>query len=292
VRGLMLARAGVEPERILDALSVQAKEEGLARADIVRRLQAAKTFIGSGQDFKDAKHEELKKKWQDLKANPTKGLTALKENRLSLIVATLEIINVMKIGWEFGNDKVKLGELAAAAASATAAVTDIAANSAKHLVGDKVSKTFQMLKVSGGVLSAGAGYYATLQEWDKTKTNFSKENYGLSLTYLSKTLMQFSSTTLGVLASISYAAPLMEASGKKAVQTVGARLLFYRLFCMTWAVRINMVGLAITFVIWAFTDDALEDWCEECPFGSKKQLGSKNPVNLMNALGEALQEVI
>jgi len=53
-----------------------------------------------------------------------------------------------------------------------------------------------------------------------------------------------------------------------------------------------MVGLAITFVVWAFADDALEDWCEESPFGSKKHVGSKDPTNVMNAFGEALKEVI
>ena len=292
VRALMLARAGAEPERIMDALKIQAKEEGLARQAIVRRLQTAKTFIGSGIDFKEAKHAELQKKWQDLKSHPTKGVTALKENRLSLIVATLEIINLTKMSWEFSDNKATQGELAAAAASATAAVMDMAANAAKHLVGDKVSVSFQTLKVTGGVLSAGAGYYSMVLDWDKASGQWSKEKYGLSITFYTKSAAQFSSATLGLLASLSYAAPLMSASGNKTVQWAGGRLLFYRLFCMTWAVRINMVGLAFTFFIWAFIDDALQGWCEECPFGIRKDKSSKNPENLLKSYGEALVEVI
>jgi hypothetical protein len=292
VRGLMLARAGVDEGRIIDALKTQAKLEGLARADVVKRLQITKTFIGSGKDCKDIKYAELQKKWEDLKIDSSKGPKALKENRLSLIVATLEIINLTKIGWEFGNDKAKLGELAAAAASATAALMDIAANAAKHLIGEKVSTSFQILKVSGGVLSAGAGYYSMVTESQNSLKNWEKEKYSLAVGYGFKASSQFLSATLGLLGTVSYAAPLMEASGSKAVQWAGGRLLFYRLFCMTWAVRINMVGLAFTFLIWAFTDDALQNWCEECPFGIKKDKGSKNPVNLLKSYSEALIEVV
>jgi hypothetical protein len=292
VRGLTLARAGVEPDRILDALHTQAKEEGLARAAIVRRLQAAKTFIGSGKDFKDAKHAELQKKWQDLKAHPTKGPTALKENRLSLIVATLEIINLTKIAWEFKEDKRTYGELAAAACSAAAAVADIAANAAKHLVGDKVSVTFQQLKVFGGVLSAGAGYYSMVQEWDNAGKAKGKEYYAIATAYYFKAGFQFASATLGLLSSVSYAAPLLEASGSKAMQWLGGRLLLYRLFCMTWALRLNMVGLAITAFVWVVTPNPLKEWCEECPFGLRKEKGTKDPQKLINNLGESLQDIL
>jgi hypothetical protein len=245
-----------------------------------------------GEDFKDAKYAELEKKWKDLKADSSKGPTALKENRLSLIVATLEIINLTKIGWEFAQDKAKLGELAAAAASATAAVMDIAANAAKHLVGDKVSKTFQMLKVGGGILSAGAGYYAAVADWDKSTKAENRGHYALAFTYRWKARLQFASTTLGLLGSLSYAAPLMESSSIKIVQSTGTRLLFYRLFCMTWALRLNMVGLAIQLFVWAFTDDDLQNWCEECPFGIQKAKGPKEPKVLMEKLGEALQSVM
>lgn len=292
VRGLMLARAGVEPDRIMDAIKAQAKEEGLARAAIVRRLQAAKGFIGAGTDFKEAKFADLEKKWKDLKANETKGLQAIKENRLSLVVATLEIINLTKIGWEFGHDKRTYGELAAAAGSATAAVFDIAANAAKHLVGDKVSVTFQMLKVSGGILSAGAGYYSMVSDGGKSLNNWEREKYALAISYGFKSASQFGATTLGLLASISYAAPLMEASSSKIIQATGSRLLLYRLFCMTWAVRLNMVGIGIQLFIWVFTDDDLQNWCEECPFGIHKDKGIKDPKKQLEKLGESLQSVM
>lgn len=291
VRGLMLARAGVEPDRIIDAIKMQARQEGMARADIVRALKKAKIFIGSGQEFKDAKHAELQKKWQDLKSNPTKGATALKENRLSLIVATLEVVNLIKISWEFKADKRTYGELAAAACSAIAAVSDIAANSAKHLVGDKISLTFQKLKVFGGLLSTGAGYYAAMQDWDNSKKASAKDNYGIAAAYRVKGVAQFSSATLGLLASVSYAAPLLESSSVGVIKWAGGRLLFYRLFCMAWVVRLNMIGLAATALIWIFTPEPLKEWCEECPFGFKNNIGTKNPQVLLESLGNALEDI-
>lgn len=290
VRGLMLARAGVEPGRIIDALKEQAKSEGLARAAIAKEIKEVKMLIGSGKEFKDAKYAELQKKWQELKANPTKGPTALKENRLSLVVATLEIVNLTKIAWEFKNDKRTYGELAAATCSTIAAVLDIAANAAKHLVGDKVSITFQNLKVFGGVLSAATGYYTAMQDWESAAKE-SDRRYSLAVAYGAKFALQYLSSTFSLLASLSYAAPMLEASSNKALQWTGGRLLFYRLFCMTWAVRLNMIGLAITLSVWVLKPNPLKEWCEECPFGLKKDKGPKDARLILENLSAAMQEL-
>lgn len=291
VRGLMMARAGVEPDRIISAIEIQAKQEGLARADIVRRLSTAKSFIGSGNDLKSEKYAALEKKWMEVKGDATKGPTALKENRLSLLVATLEIINLVKIAWEFKDDKKTLGELCAAICSTTAAILDIGANAAKHLVGDKVSVTFQYLKVYGGVLSAAAGYYSAAKEAETGRKYLDKENYHLAALYFSKSVVQFIAATLGLLSSLSYAAPLLKASNQKIMQWTGSRLLYYRLFSMTWAVRLNMVGLAITLIIWIVVPDALKEWCEKCPFGKGRDKGTKNPQILLEELGDAYQKI-
>ena len=291
VRGLMMARAGVEPSRILDAVQTQAKLEGLARAAVVNRIKTAKTFLGVGGDLKEAKFAELGKSWEKLKADPVKGATALKENRLSLLVATLEIVNLLKISWEFKDNERTYGELGAAICTTAAAVSDIAANAAKHLVGDKVSRTFQYLKAYGGILSAGAGYYTALKDWDKSINHLNKQKYGLFLAYNIKSLSQFLAATFGLLSSLSYAAPLLQASGSKLAQMAGQRLLLYRLFFMTWAVRLNMIGLAITALVWIFTPNPLKEWCEESPFGPKKKSGPKTPDKLLEELGAALQEI-
>lgn len=291
VRGLMMARAGVEPGRIISAIEIQARQEGLARADIVRRLSTAKSFIGSGNDLKSDKYAALEKKWMEVKGDTAKGPTALKENRLSLLVATLEIINLVKIAWEFKDDKKTLGELCAAICSTTAAILDIGANAAKHLVGDKVSVTFQYLKVYGGVLSAAAGYYSAVKDLEKVNVNIDKDNYSLAALYSLKFTTQFIAATFGLLSSLSYAAPLMENSGRKIIQWTGSRLLYYRLFSMTWAVRLNMAGLAITLIIWFVTPNSLKEWCEKCPFGKEKEKGAKNPKILLEELGKSYKDV-
>ena len=290
VRCLMMARAGVEPGRILDAVQTQAKLEGLARTALVNRIRIAKTLIGTGADLKEAKFSELGKSWEKVKADAVKGPTAFKENRLSLLVATLEIVNLLKISWEFKENKRTYGELGAAICTTTAAVSDIAANAAKHIVGDKVSKTFQYLKVYGGILSAGAGYYTALKDWDKASSQPSSK-YGIAIAYHVKSLVQFLAATLGLLSSLSYAAPLLRASSIRVAQIVGKKLLWYRLFCMTWAVRLNMVGLAITALFWIFTPEALKEWCDRSPFGPNKKEGPTTPDKLLEELGDALQEI-
>ena len=291
VRGLMMARAGVEPGRIISAIEIQAKQEGLARADIVRRLATAKNFVGADVTLKSDKYAALEKKWMEVKGDDTKGPTALKENRLSLLVAILEVVNLVKIAWEFKDDKKTFGELCAAICSTTAAILDIGANAAKHLVGDKVSITFQYLKVYGGILSTVVGYYSAVKELENVDKNIDRDNYGLASLYALKFTSQFIASTFGLLSSLSYAAPLMENSSRKIIQWTGTRLLYYRLFSMTWAVRFNMAGLAITLIIWFVTPDALKEWCRKCPFGKEKENGTKNPKVLFEDLGNAYQKI-
>lgn len=93
-------------------------------------------------------------------------------------------------------------------------------------MGEKVSITFQMLKVGGGVFSAGAGYYSAVQDSDKVQKERMKGYYAIAWAYKMKVATQFGSATLGLLASISYAAPLMQTSSSQAVKLIGGRLLF------------------------------------------------------------------
>lgn len=291
VRGLMMARAGVEPNRILESLATQSKLEGKARSEIVARLRTAKTFLGTADDLKTAKYTELSKSWEKIKADPDKGPTALKENRLSYLVAILELVNLIKISWEFKDNKRTFGELGASACSTIAALSDIAANAAKHIVGDKVSKTFQYLKVSGGIFSAGAGYYFALKDFEKMAKGYERMEYGLATIYLVKGLAQGAAATSGILVALSYAAPLMEKSGMKILTFSGKYLFAQRLFFMTWAVRMNMIGLAITASVWIFTPDPLKKWCEESPFGPNKKNGPGSSKQLLNNLSGALENI-
>lgn len=300
VKSLVLVRADVEPNRILAAVEAEAKLQHLERSKILTRLAQAETFLGAEgviEDIRKAKSQELTKKWAELKATPEKGEQAIKENRLSLVVATLELINLGRLVADLSNSSAKhkdkiIGELCASAASTTAALLDVAANPAKHLIGDKVSKTFQYLKVTGGFLSAGAGYYSMVLDFGKFSKNHDKERYFLAVSYGCKAFAQFFSTTFGLLASISYAAPLLTSAESKVAQAIGKKLLYRRLFFMTWGVRLNMIGIAITLAVWFFSDDALQDWCEESPFGERRAKGPQNSVELMSGLEKALAEIL
>lgn len=61
---------------------------------------------------------------------------------------------------------------------------------------------------------------------------------------------------------------------------------------MTWGVRLNMVGIAITLAVWYLSDDALQEWCEESPFGTQRGKGPQNSIELMSGLEKALAEIL
>jgi hypothetical protein len=150
----------------------------------------------------------------------------------------------------------------------------------KGLVGDKISSTFQFLKVYGGILSAGAGYYAAVKDLVKAGGMSAKGEYGLVVIYIAKSGSQFVDSTFGMLSSLSYAPRPMKKSGLRILQFSGRQLIARRLFFMTWRVRLNMVGLALTAIVRYFSPDPLKEWCEMSPFGPLKKDGRKGrPVN-------------
>jgi hypothetical protein len=150
-------------------------------------------------------------------------------------------------------------------------------------------------------LAGGASFVGALLDLVDGRKELAKKHYGLMSLYLLKSFLGFASTFATGLTAFTYAAPLvqrltgraaagatMRVVGARAAAIVGARILF-----MSVGAWITLGTFAVQALIWMFTDDALESWCEECAFGAKRNQGwATNPTQQMSALDKALIEVM
>jgi hypothetical protein len=81
----------------------------------------------------------------------------------------------------------------------------------------------------------------------------------------------------------------------KAITAVATRLLLARAALVFASLEVSIFILFVSGVIWVFTDDELQKWCDRCAFGAKRKSLSDaypNTDTQMNRFGEALKEVV
>ena len=304
VQTLLLIRAGSSHTAALALVETQARYEGVSRARLVQRLNTASAFV---TDAVSTERAALNKAWTALRSTASTpaasgAFNAAMEVRLGLVVAVLEGVNLWKLSQSVSpNAKVKW-QIRAAMMATTAASLDIAANAVKGLsTASDAAVSFQVLKVSGGVLSAGASFIGGYLDWEVTMDNWGRKRYGTAVVYGLRSLGQFIGGVLTLLTALSYAAPLLsqlsarfasrlaiQVASRAAIWALGARA-----GLMLAGIWVSVGVLVISVAIWYFSDDALEDWCEESAFGKTPQ-NSRFPSAeaQMKSLDKALLEVL
>ena len=303
IQSLLLIRAGTTHTAALALVEAQARYEGVSRARLIQRLNTANAFVA---DAVSSERAALNKAYSGLRADASapsaKGFNAAMEIRLGLVVAVLESVNLWKLSQSVKTDAKVKWQIRAAMMATTAASIDIAASGIKGL--SKVSDaaiSFQVLKVSGGVLSAGASFIGGFLDWEVTKHNWGRKRYGTAIVYSMRSLGQFVGGSLTLLTALSYAAPLLEKlsirfATRLSIQ-VATRAAFWalgaRAALMLAGIWVSVGVLVISVAIWYFSDDALQEWCEDCAFGKLPQ-GSRfaTPKLQMDALDKALVEIL
>lgn len=304
LQSLFLLRSGAGLTATLALVEAQARHEGVSRARLVQRINSAKTFVTPELT---AERKVLNDRWAALKNNAdvpdAKGtLSAVKEARLALVVAVLEGVNLWKISQSVSNDPKVQWQLRAAQMATSAACVDVAATAIKGASALKdTAVSFQLLKVAGGLLSAGASFIGGALDWRDGNQKWNGSEYAVAALYFGRATFQFISGSLTILTAISYADPLLKQLVKRyAASTtlnIASRLsgwaLAARAGLMLGGLGFSLATLAISLAIWYFTDDALQNWCEESAFGMKPQKKRFNTADeQMKAFEKAFVEVM
>lgn len=304
LRLLFLLRSGASLTATLALVETQARVEGISRARLVQRINTTKTFVAPEMT---AERKALNARWVALKSSAdvrdAKGtLSAVKEARLALIVAILEGVNLWKISQNVSSDPKVQWQLRAAQMATSAACLDIAASTIKGTnVLKDMAVSFQLLKVAGGLLSGSASFIGGTLDWRSGDAQWGNEKYAIALLYYGRSAFQFIGGSMTILVAISYADPLFKQLVKKyaasAALNAASRLsgwaLAARAGLMFGGLGFSLATLAISVAIWYFTDDALQNWCEQCAFGEKPQKKRfDSPETQIKALEQSLAEVL
>ncbi len=224
------------------------------------------------------------------------------EVRLGLVVAVLEGVNLWKLSQSVNPDAKVKWQIRAAMMATTAASLDIAASTIKGLAAaTDAAVSFQVLKVSGGMLSAGASFIGGCLDWGDASRSLDRNRYALVVLYGFRAVFQWFGAALTMLTALSYAAPLLSQlsarfASRLAVQVVSRAAIWAlgaRAGLMLAGIWVSVGVLVISVAIWYFSDDALEEWCEESAFGKTPQDSRfANAEAQMKALDKALLEVL
>lgn len=310
IQHIFSIRAFVNPADSANLIVAQAQEDGLKRADTLKRLRTGRTFMAADTpSVRTAQSESVGAAWQKFKADtstPEKAAavaSATKDARLALVVGLIEGVNFAKLiaDCKTKNDVKSWVSLLASGMSITSALFDIGTVAAKNLPGmGAASWTYQGLKLWGGLLSGGATFIGAFLDANDAKKNSNKGNIFLTWLYASKSLGGFVSGGLTLAVAFTYSAPLIGRltgraavgtavglAGKRAAAVIGFRIL--GMAAGSW-ITFGLFGLQV--VIWCVTPNALEDWIDHSAFGSKRGTeGFKSSEEQDKKLSDALLEM-
>jgi len=304
VQSLLFAKVGKDYSIIANLLLAEARHGGAARAEMLFLMGAAnlavsKRYTALSDAWKKLAESADIPKTHDL-PELAGGFNEALDIRFAMVATVLQGLLVLKLSHDASKDpnnhKLK-SELLGAQFSLAAAVLDLGATVIKglHIAKDKAF-SFQALKVAGGGLSVVAGFIAASSDFDSA--NKATDTQVASL-YKAKAYVNIISATCSGFATLSYAQPAFKLLGERFPASMVARfaagrmtsLLAWRALLMLGGLGFGVAVLAIQLAIWYYTDDELQKWCEETPFGTRpqKHTAEVQMKNFQHALTQVLQ---
>jgi hypothetical protein len=316
IQSLILVRAGGDYAKVMAMMVAEAKFASSGRVEILGTLS-----LGHVIATKTANQTltSLRATWAALVENadmpkqarePLKAgaFNEAKELRFAMAATLLQGIFALKLAADAERDPKNhhlQAELLAARISFGAGVIDLGATAVKGLRSD-AALSFQALKVSGGVLSAGAAWIAVEQDLASMDRHERAGQYGIAVLYMFKSGFNFFGGACSILASLSYAKPALQALVTKfpnttmgrvgnllprAASAMVNRLFVQRAILMACGLGASLAVLTIQFLIWKFSDDELQIWCQRCAFGRDRHRREKHVEAQLQSLEAALKEV-
>lgn len=302
IQNIFLARAGVSDVDAMALVRLQARVEGLDRQQTLERLRTARTFQAANDAIsRQAGNRALREMWGSLRP-VDKGRTGASGMRITVVTGLIELVNFGKLMSASDKTTKTYAQLVASAAALSAAIIDVSVIPYSLL--GKRSRGFQKWKLYGGMLSGVASFIGAGIDFDASVDNYEQRRYAITGMYVVKGLLGLGATGGIALTTIATSAPLL----KRVAQRAGYRIVIVAVEQVSSAVakatvarvlgflagwEVALIIVAIQLLIWYFTPDALEEWCETCAFG-KKSFGTPftAPKPQEEAFTKALLETI
>ncbi len=277
IQNLFLLSTGISDADALALVREQARSEGVARQVALQRLRTARTFLEANEAIaKEPSHKVLRDMWG--KMRPATGRNGATTMRITVVVGLIEVWNFKKLMAVTDKTTTTYAKLVASAATLSAAVIDIAI--VPYQLAGKRAYGFQKWKLFGGMLGAGASFIGAGVDINDALDRAEERQYALMTLMGIKSLLGLASGGGAVITAIATSAPLLKIVGRRAgmnvmvvaVDAVASRVAvasFARVLgiLVGWEVAIVLVGIQL--LIWYFTPNALEAWCETSAFGRR-----------------------
>lgn len=319
ILALLLARAGVEYSKIMNLLVAESKFSKSGRAETLLVLSIG--HIVAGKNVSDGT-KALEQAWaalaQDadtpktnLKPELAGSFNEAKELRFGIVATLVQMAYLAKLFLDLGNqpeNKRLKAETWVAGLSMSAALVDLGATGIKgiHPLKDAAS-SFQGLKLAGGLLSAGSAWISAQEDYSEAKKDISEGKLVVGYLYYAKSTLTGLGGVASIITAISYTKPAFDLIAYKfpttivgrasvMIQKIGvrivSRLFVGRALLMLGSIWFSVGTLAVQLIIWKFSDDKLQKWCEISAFGVDKINRTKNPKQQILDFENALLEVI
>ncbi len=304
VQHLFSIRAFVSAEDSFKLVMAQASEQTQANR---QRLQSFRQMGEVVDSFKPenstARAAQLQGAWNSFRAG-SGGPAALKDARLALVVGLIEGANLSKmlaldVAMHGRRDSRIIAQVGLSATLLTATVIDIASIPVKAVFGAE-SRSFQRLKLWGGGLAGFASLAASSFDFIDGAKEYGQGRYGIGVLYFTKGGLGVVSGLAAWATAYTYAAPLIQRMmGTASTGAVGrlsaraAAVVAARILLMSVGAWLTVATLVIQGLIWWFTDNELEKWCDGCALGKQPNPAwMRTPDAQMQALDNAIKEVM
>jgi hypothetical protein len=281
IQHLLSVRGLADPLDSFKLIQSQINHSVPARRIVSQQSLAYKQSVRSGIAPKIDPHAEaMKMGWKEFTRDAVKFPSAMRDARLAILIMFIEGVNVGKLYIDCIEKKDLKSMLSIVASGLTIAsayydVAGIVAKNALKKVNGGESLSFQRIKLTGGLLSAGATSVTVFLDYSLANKARSEGNDKLWQIYIAK--LGFGIVNLGVIGgtTFSYAAPLLlRMTGNTllaaSAEGLGARagaIVAQRVFFMAVGSWLTLIGFGLQILIWVFDEDELQRWCRLCPFG-------------------------
>jgi hypothetical protein len=319
VQGLIMVRSGSESRQVMELLAVEAKFGMAHRGDTLFLISKGKEVANESAIFG---RKLVMEKWANLvksaeipKENENHrlagGFNEARELRFSIVAAILQMVYVGKLLDDVSDapeNKTLRAELWAAGMSLGAGLADIGALGIKIVFKlQEAALSYQGLKLTGGILSAGAAWINYQKDDRAGDAKYDSGQQFIALLYYAKGWGHLLIGAASALNSVSYAKPAFDMIAQKfpssalgraaallprAAGTAAKLLLLQRALLICGGLYINIAVIAIEILIWKFSDDELQKWCKHCAFGIDKNNRTLSGANQAICYEAALKEVM
>ncbi|PPV04055.1 T6SS effector BTH_I2691 family protein, partial [Xanthomonas bromi] len=298
VRFVLMTRALLDEAEASDLISQEASTGVAVRSYLMERVEHYRSQpLTSGTPMMYALRDVERHKGTALMRERWARAAESSRNavRLGALTGVLELVNFINLLAKSDKQARDYGSLVASGASLVSVYSSMAEKLSKEFFGE-ASRSVAKMKAIGGWLGGFGTYVGVYYDAGDVRENFKKQNYGMFVISLLKSLAGGAVGAAQFLTALAYSSPVLEkaigrrglviwldglkaglqAAAVKEGESVLAKASMKRIG--VWILRlggweVTIALLAIDLLVYIVEPDELEKWCESNRFGKTSEGG-------------------